>query len=403
MRDKAVLFLEAVLRGLYWLFGINVVIGAFLGIFYRVDSAHQTTLEIKRSMWVLAGFHYWASSLLILFSFGALCFAIWTATFRRENRAIYYSALVLFGASYIAQLTGNLLPMDVHDVRTAVVEGGVAARVPVVGSTVRTIILAGESFSINTVKAWYLIHILVVLTMFAPVILNRIFEKTKDEVANWGFVAIPSGLCLAFALALRAPQGAAAKATDFESFDAIVSWYAWPLHGSLNAFESISPGLGWIGSAIVPGIFATFLVGIPILDKKLSIAPIRLALLAFLGTFAVFAVGFGKSFAPLTGNQDVITEVVPEVKTQGTIDEALAEQGKLLFKNNNCGACHRLDEFTGGGGPSLTTTFKTRDRQWIEAFLPDPSKIKKGSTMPGYPDLKPDELKAMAEYLVKPR
>ncbi len=67
-------------------------------------------------------------------------------------------------------------------------------------------------------------------------------------------------LVVILAVVAHAPLGDAATGADFGQYGAHVSWYTWPLHSMMGAFEKISPNLGWIGSVGVPTLCAVGLL-----------------------------------------------------------------------------------------------------------------------------------------------
>jgi len=81
--------------------------------------------------------------------------------------------------------------------------------------------------------------------------------------------------------------------------------------------------------------------------------------------------------------------------------------GKEVFQRS-CARCHRIGGSEGGGGgfgrsrgPDLGTIGRTRDADWLMAFVRDPKSRKPGSNMPAIPPqrLTDEDLRAVAAYL----
>jgi mono/diheme cytochrome c family protein len=86
------------------------------------------------------------------------------------------------------------------------------------------------------------------------------------------------------------------------------------------------------------------------------------------------------------------------------IDEEIAKQGKALFDDEGCSGCHEIDGVKATGGPKLDDIYKLHtDPKWYVDFIKNPKSVKKNSTMPAYPDLSEQNLRALAEFLRKPR
>jgi len=74
--------------------------------------------------------------------------------------------------------------------------------------------------------------------------------------------------------------------------------------------------------------------------------------------------------------------------------------GAALFKENNCFSCHKLHGVGGDVGPDLDGVGSRLDLETIKKQISDPQSVKQGSEMPAYPELSPQDLQAIAEFLV---
>ena len=89
-------------------------------------------------------------------------------------------------------------------------------------------------------------------------------------------------------------------------------------------------------------------------------------------------------------------------------DDALAKQGKKVFKTKGCPACHKMDKKL--VGPALGGVTERRDPKWIARMIMHPEKMldhdetaksllaKHMTPMPNQ-NVKPDEAKALIAYL----
>ncbi len=80
-----------------------------------------------------------------------------------------------------------------------------------------------------------------------------------------------------------------------------------------------------------------------------------------------------------------------------------ALDGKKLFTEKACIACHSIGGPSNGPGPELTQVTYHRDAKWLRAWLTDPQKIKKGTVMPTIAWKSPEEIDAVIEYLTQSR
>ncbi len=75
--------------------------------------------------------------------------------------------------------------------------------------------------------------------------------------------------------------------------------------------------------------------------------------------------------------------------------------GKTLFTEKGCIACHSIGGPSPGVGPELTQTGWHRDAEWLRAWLNDPQKVKKGTVMPKIPFKSQQEMDAVIEYILQ--
>ena len=72
---------------------------------------------------------------------------------------------------------------------------------------------------------------------------------------------------------------------------------------------------------------------------------------------------------------------------------ALADKGKTLWQQHNCGACHQVYGLGGFLGPDLTNVYSIREADYIKAFIQAGTK-----TMPAF-NMSDNEMAALLSYL----
>jgi ubiquinol-cytochrome c reductase cytochrome b subunit len=97
-----------------------------------------------------------------------------------------------------------------------------------------------------------------------------------------------------------------------------------------------------------------------------AMPPIRLTN-AQLSALSAFVIG-------LTPQSEVIFDATP----------AFAVEGAMVYQNNNCGACHRINGTGGNLGPALDGVGSRHDREWMDKHFADPQSVSPGSKMPPY-------------------
>ena len=136
------------------------------------------------------------------------------------------------------------------------------------------------------------------------------------------------------------------------------------------------------------------------LAGSIVLSLILLGLVSYTGYLGgAMAVGTSSS-APLQTSaptaQNVATGAVAP-----TLDPKLVVQGKLLYSQQGCDGCHKVDGKGGSSGPDLSHEGgRNPNVDWQVSHLKDPAKMKPNSFMPAYAQLTPDQLKALAQYVV---
>jgi quinol-cytochrome oxidoreductase complex cytochrome b subunit/cytochrome c551/c552 len=392
--------------GLFALVGSQLVVGVALGTKYRsnvgADPYSNVSAMRMEPIWrFLADFHYWGSQVLIVVAGLHVALMLWYGWYQSPHVARWFGTLCLFASALLFQITGNLLPAARHDVQTAVIEGSIGSRVPIVGELVRQTIYQGQQFGPQTIDAWYVIHrfvlplVLVLGTVASMVTHFRRRDAHENKLLMW----IPLLGSLVLSIFLRAPFGAAATVRDYNTYDAKSGWYVWPMHGLLRAAEALSPSLGWIGSMAYPGFIAAFLIALPWLSRRVEATTVKLTFVILVSVPVMCALAFGDSPAPIIGDQDPPLRITNTVAKQTPIDAQLAAKGRDLFKVNGCDGCHGKDGGKGTAGPTLTRIYEEHaEPGWYVGFIRNPKSVNKGSTMPSY-DLPEADLKALAEFL----
>ncbi len=394
--------------GLALLMTLESIVGSILAASYfpTAAGAHASVARMHEAG-ILQSFHYWASALSIVVGFCLLVVGTWLGWYKSSNRGPYVASAAMFFLAMAFQVTGNVLPFDRHGVQTAAIESGIAARMPIVGRATSKLMLAGDQFGESTLQLWYKAHSLLLPTLFVLVVILLAYPLVRNRrTLSAVGVALPTVVGLVLALLVRSPFGTAATPADYTDFSARVSWYTWPMHGLLHMFDSLRPGLGWIGAGIIPGLFVVFVFSLPLWPRKVGVAPGRIGLGAFLALFFVAGAVFAGSSASLIGTRDPAepVRVVQSSTGQAKIDPALVSRGKQLINSVGCSDCHGADGLQGGAGPSLKEVWKQHsDAQFYEGYIRKPTSVSPDSTMPAFADLKQQDLQALAEYLRSPK
>ena len=389
---------------------LQFIIGIILATQYSPGTGgYQSVVHFRSTFFgsFVSGIHYWGSMILILHSLAQVTVTLWTAKYR-EYPLRWLGTVLIFLTALGAQITGNILPMDRHGVQTAVVETGLMGSIPVVGKIIRTIAVGGPTMNPATGTHWFRIHEFVITALFiiGMTLIGRGSAKFRSK-SDRLLALVPIFILLLVAIAVKPPLGNPAQKLDFGEYNAYVSWYTWPMHGMLKLFENFSSSAGWIGFAVVPGLFVAFLFLVPVLDKLIKRVGIQV-------TFAIFAVGFlgagfkyGGPIAALTGNRDpapnnLATGPKRKVTPPNSAQLALIHQGQSLFNSIGCSGCHGQNGTNGSSGPNLTQLWQMHNTAWFAKYMHNPRSINPNSTMPAFSSLSATQRNQIGTFLSYP-
>lgn len=350
---------------------------------------------------VLRSVHHWTSALIIVWAIITVFVGLFSSSFRPPSRRVWFCVVVLLLLGMGFQLTGHLLPWDQQAVRTTVIETSIAGNVPVIGSAQQQFLRGGANVGGNTLSLWYFAHI-AIFAFLALVILILLGKRLRAvrEIGPASLAAVGTGAVIVIFLTLfvAPPLGLAATQMDYTSFAAAPEWYVVPMHGLLSLSQSIGPSLGYIGTFVIPGLLVLFLLTLPWTGKRISAKTARgIGVLGVVGLVALIIYN-GTTMAPITGNQ--IAAASSSGGKVELLDTSLIEKGKQLFAAQGCDGCHKIAGKGGDGGPDLTTeSNRVIDLKWQMDHIRKPSAMTPGSTMPEYPNLSEQELRALGSYV----
>lgn len=399
----------------------NVVVQAFVGIILRlsyqptVARAYDSVTALRSQPFglFLASFHYWASALLLLQT-AIHVFAMLFAGHYKSNPRAWYAGIGVALVSFGLQLSGNMLPFDRHGVETAVVESGIAGSVPLIGSTAHSFFLAGHGFGQPTLSLWLLGHswiLGIAALVFASllyVLTQRGLSQPHRALSTFVPAFLPVLAVAVLSIFVHGPRGNAATPDDFTSFGARVSWYTWPLHGMLSMANKLGAGLGWVGSALWPGLTLAFFLLLPVLARRFQPQALRAVAFVFLAPFVLAPFMYGGPVASLTGNRDPEVKQDPVAsspqKSTQKFDPAVLLAGRNLFNSSGCAGCHGTDGANGDAGPNLQKVFqKHAEVDYYERYVREPKSVDPESTMPPFTSLPAEDLTKIATWLASPK
>jgi ubiquinol-cytochrome c reductase cytochrome b subunit len=404
------------------LFGLMAATGMFLAMYYNPspDKAYQSIAFIMQQVpggALLRGLHHWGAGAMVLAVCAHLATVYFAGSFKAPRELTWLLGVGLLLATLGLGFTGYLLPWDQKAYWATIVSANIPRDVPVVGDAFTRLLLAGDSVSGLTLTRFYAIHMLLLPSVAALLIVGHIClvrlhgvaeptrkpaagsEETRtvrfypDHVAR-SLIVFAGVLAILVVLSVggRIPQEAIAGSVD-ESYLPRPEWYFMWLFQMLTFFSG-----AWevVGSLVLPAAALLVLAGLPFLERSKFRGMADRPLATAAGVTAVV----GIVYLTLTG----FGGALPYGTTLALPDRSLtptAIAGAQAYMKNDCAYCHHIQGRGGRRvGPDLSNTrAKGRTGEYVAAFIKDPQSKSTWSIMPKY-DLPETQVKAMADFIL---
>jgi ubiquinol-cytochrome c reductase cytochrome b subunit len=379
---------------------------------------------------VVRGIHYFGAGAMVVLVLVHMTQVFLFGSYKFPREANWMSGSLLLLATLAMAFTGQLLRWDQDAFWSIVVAAEQAARTPVIGGFLASLVVAGQNVGGATLTRFYATHVfLIPAAIFGllgvhlylvirrgiseppvagePVRPGTYLEHYRDLLARGipfypdaavrdaivSFVAVV--IVIALAVVAGAPMLGKPPDPTIIVADPRPDWY---FLGYFALLAIIPKGLESIVIIGLPGLAFLFLFVLPLVRPRGERHPARRPL-------AIAAVGLGViAYASLT-LAGIASPWVP-VSTQGaslppavTAGLGAAEaSGARLFVAKDCFACHQVGGAGGRRGPDLGSvgTRLSRD-QLVTTILSG-----KGQAMPSFAGaLAPDELADLVAFLAR--
>jgi quinol-cytochrome oxidoreductase complex cytochrome b subunit len=166
----------------FFLFVILTVTGLLL-MFYYVPStaqAYDRMLDLRSSVTfgiILRNMHRWAAHAMVAVVFLHMCRVFFTGSYKPPREFNWVIGVALFLLTLLASFTGYLLPWDQLAFWAITVGTSIAGYAPLVGKTVKFMLLGDATVGQEALLRFYVLHVVVlplVLTIFVAVHFWRI-------------------------------------------------------------------------------------------------------------------------------------------------------------------------------------------------------------------------------------
>ena len=158
------------------LFLILLVSGVLLMFFYipSVERAYPSMKDMRYAVsfgWILRNQHRWAAQLMVGVTFFHMARVFFTGAYRGVRSLNWLVGIALLLATLLLSFTGYLLPWDQLAFWAVTVGTNIAREAPVLGDSLRFLLLGGTQIGQTTLLRFYVLHVfalpVAVLVLFA--------------------------------------------------------------------------------------------------------------------------------------------------------------------------------------------------------------------------------------------
>lgn len=152
-----------------YLFVVQIFTGILLAFYYQpapetaYDSIRYITQEATFG-WYIRSIHKWAATLMIAAVILHQMRVFFTAAYRRPREINWVIGMSLLMCTLMTGFTGYSLVFEQLSYWGATVGGNICDAVPIVGSTIKEMLLAGETYNDKTLSRFYILHAAVLPT-----------------------------------------------------------------------------------------------------------------------------------------------------------------------------------------------------------------------------------------------
>ena len=168
---------------------VQVVTGILLAFHYRADSAqaYESVRRITHDVpygWWLRSIHHWAAHLMILTIFLHMVRVFMTGAYRRPREFVWVIGCAILGITMLMGFTGYSLIRDQNVYWGVNVASDLMSQVPVVGESLRNLLLGGPENGDRTVSRLFVFHIGVLPTLLFLTLIGHMFLVRLHGVAD---------------------------------------------------------------------------------------------------------------------------------------------------------------------------------------------------------------------------
>jgi ubiquinol-cytochrome c reductase cytochrome b subunit len=395
---------------LVMLLAVEAITGAALSAFYAptTTDAWASVAYVQDRMpggWLIRGLHFHGASALVIVAGIHLLQTALFGAYKKPRELTWWLGIVLLVLVLGFAITGYVLRWDQAGYWANQVEVGVAAGTPVVGATIKKLLIGGNEYGNLTLTRFYTLHVVLLPALATLVVIFHIVlarrhgttprwdKSDAQQVPRWPAqtlrdviaMAIVFGALLIYTATTHGIE-LAAPADPGSAYDARPLWYfrwLFQLRHIFGSFEQIA-------AMVAPAVVAGFLVALPLADASPFYDPgtrkrwlgVLVGLFAAIGLLTLMSFTADSNDKDLAKRQAFAAKRAEQARTlaaktgvPATGPQDLFVISKPMYRARmlyaqRCASCHQATS-KDRKGPIIGPGHGTRD--WLRGFLKAPS------------------------------
>jgi quinol-cytochrome oxidoreductase complex cytochrome b subunit len=191
VRERAIRFTYTFYLGVitFSLFVVLVVTGVLLMLYYQpaIPNAYQNMKDLQYVVsngMFLRNMHRWAAHLMVITVFLHMLRVFYNGAYRRPREFNWVIGVFLLLLTLLLSYTGYLLPYDQLSYWAVTVGANIVKYIPVVGKSIRFLILGGNDIGEYTLVRFYVLHCVILPVIMTSLIGLHFWRIRKDGGLN---------------------------------------------------------------------------------------------------------------------------------------------------------------------------------------------------------------------------
>ena len=187
VRERAIRFSYTFYLGTitFSLFVVLVVTGVLLMLYYQpaIPNAYQNMKDLQYVVsngMFLRNMHRWAAHLMVIAVFLHMLRVFYNGAYRRPREFNWVIGVFLLLLTLLLSYTGYLLPYDQLSYWAVTVGANIVKYIPVVGKSIRFLLLGGNEIGEYTLVRFYVLHCVILPLMMTSLIGLHFWRIRKD-------------------------------------------------------------------------------------------------------------------------------------------------------------------------------------------------------------------------------